>query len=337
MYRGEEVVGHMMPGQIDTGTAREGGAPIPLAPAHFTHYLENRSLPVSNAEVRAVACGGALMSLVSHLPTDGIWFDAIDDLIISIVVKSDYSEVWRDVGGGVGNFRERPGCVLVTPPRTSSYWRFQGNPLVLHVSVPPESFGELAGASSVEAAPNLANVAQSPVYDRLISQLTSRMWTELAVPRTGDHRFASHALGTLLALLLRSGSRPPATCETPRHVRPLAAWRLRKTLHHIMARLAEPVTLDELAASVGLSPGHLLRSFTAAMNQTPHQWQMSVRIEEAKRLLRESTASMTDIALGLGFSSSAHFSTRFKQLAGMPPSSWRAAFGPDEVLPEGAM
>ena len=37
MYRGEEVVGHMMPGQIDTGTAREGGAPITLAPAHFTH------------------------------------------------------------------------------------------------------------------------------------------------------------------------------------------------------------------------------------------------------------------------------------------------------------
>ncbi len=319
-----------MPGQIDTGATRGGGVAIAPAQAHFTHYLENRSLPVSNAEVRAVACDGALMTLVSHLPTDGIWFDAIDDLIISIVVKSDYSEVWRDVGDGVANFREGPGCVLVTPPQTPSYWRFNGNPLVLHVSVPPENFRELTGVSGAVA--ELANVAQSPVYDRLVSQLTSRMWTELAIPRAGEHRFVSHALGTLLALLLRSGPQPPPACGTPRQVHPLAAWRLRKTLHHIMSRLAEPVTLDELAALVELSPGHLLRSFTAAMNQTPYQWQMSVRIEEAKRLLRESRASMTDIALGLGFSSSAHFSTRFKQLTGMPPSSWRAAFGPDEAL-----
>lgn len=321
----------VMRGQVHSGVAHDEQA-VPAAPdaAHFTHYLENRSLPVSTAEVRAVACDGAQMSLVSHLPNDGIWFDAIDDLIVSIVVRSDYSDVARDIGTGLCHFRERPGCVLLTPPQTPSYWQFQGSPLVLHVSVPRAGFEGLTGKSSEDLHPEFANVAHDPVYDRLISQLTTRMWTELALPNPVADRFAVHSLGTLLALLLRSQS-PDASryrCGSS-DIRPLAAWRLRKVSQHIMSRLGETITLEELARLVDLSPSHLLRAFAAATDQTPHQWQTSKRIEEAKRLLRESNASMTDIALNLGFSSSAHFSTRFKQLEGMTPSNWRGAFGPE--------
>ena len=48
-------------------------------------------------------------------------------------------------------------------------------------------------------------------------------------------------------------------------------------------------------------------------------------MERAKALLRESGLSITELALELGFSSPAHFSSRFRQLTGLTPSDWRAA------------
>src|SRR3546814_18419101 len=106
-------------------------APVPALSGQFTHYLENHSLPVQHAEVRQGAEKDVVVTLVSHLPSDGIWFDAIDDLIISVVMKSDHSQVTRDVGLGPQNFMARPGCIIITPPQTSSTLTFRDTPLVL--------------------------------------------------------------------------------------------------------------------------------------------------------------------------------------------------------------
>jgi AraC family transcriptional regulator len=47
------------------------------------------------------------------------------------------------------------------------------------------------------------------------------------------------------------------------------------------------------------------------------------RLNEAKRRLKESDESITDIAAALGFSSSQHFSTHFKKMFGCTPTSYR--------------
>src|SRR3546814_6983348 len=77
-------------------------------------------------------------------------------------------------------------------------------------------------------------------------------------------------------------------------------------MNYMSERIDERPLLSELANFVELSPDHFSRCFTATTGLTPHQWQTNLRIEEAKRQLRDTNASMTEIAHSLGFSSSAH-------------------------------
>lgn len=306
-------------------------APVPALSGQFTHYLENHSLPVQHAEVRQGAEKDVVVTLVSHLPSDGIWFDAIDDLIISVVMKSDHSPVTRDVGLGPQNFMERPGCILITPPKTSSYWNFSGNPLVLHLSIPCRHFRDLTGIDGPELQALLIEAARFPIYDQLLSQLTSRMWASLETRTDNMPAFGFHALGTILSLVLQNAAdarhaRLTAPCAP---AQPLAPWRLRRAMNYMSERIDERPMLSELANFVELSPDHFSRCFTATTGLTPHQWQTNLRIEEAKRQLRDTNASMTEIAHSLGFSSSAHFSTRFRQKVGLSPREWRSGFTED--------
>src|SRR3546814_5802952 len=140
-----------------------------------------------------------------------------------------------------------------------------------------------------------------------------------------------HALGTIPCLVLQNAAdarhaRLTAPCPP---AQPLAPWRLRRAMNYMSERIDERPMLSELANFVELSPDHFSRCFTATTGLTPHQWQTNLRIEEAKRQLRATNASLTEIAHSLGFSSSAHFSTRFRQKVVLSPPEWRPGFTED--------
>jgi AraC family transcriptional regulator len=73
-----------------------------------------------------------------------------------------------------------------------------------------------------------------------------------------------------------------------------------------------------------MSPYHFARLFTQATGQSPHQFIMRCRIDAAKKMLSESQRSIADIAAEVGYKNQSYFSTRFAQLAGMPPVAFRA-------------
>jgi len=98
---------------------------------------------------------------------------------------------------------------------------------------------------------------------------------------------------------------------------------LRLLDEYIRARLAEPITLEDLCGVAGLSKRHFLRSFQVSMGTTPHRHLLGLRIEDAKRRLAGSDDDLTRIASASGFSHSQHFSTTFRRVAGMTPSAFR--------------
>jgi len=87
--------------------------------------------------------------------------------------------------------------------------------------------------------------------------------------------------------------------------------------------LANAVSLESLASSVGLSVFHLCRAFKARMGVAIHAYLLRLRFERATEMLISTSAPITDIALEMGFSSHAHFSAAFKRLVGAPPSTVR--------------
>jgi AraC-like DNA-binding protein len=85
---------------------------------------------------------------------------------------------------------------------------------------------------------------------------------------------------------------------------------------------------------VHLSGGHLSREFKRAYGESPYQYLMTRRIERAMTLLRRGDLSVTEICFAVGFSSLGTFSTRFSELVGIPPSTYRReALNPTAGLP----
>jgi AraC family transcriptional regulator len=103
----------------------------------------------------------------------------------------------------------------------------------------------------------------------------------------------------------------------------LSARAASQVQDYIRARLAEPISLDDLCHVAGLSKRHFLRAFQESLGITPHRHVLNLRIEEAKRRLLGSDDGLTTIALASGFSHSQHFSTAFRRVTGMTPSAFR--------------
>lgn len=90
------------------------------------------------------------------------------------------------------------------------------------------------------------------------------------------------------------------------------------------ASLAEPPSLEQLAAAVGLSPFHFARVFRRATGLPPHAWLRQRRLEQARALLRAGCAPL-EVAMNLGFADQSHLGRQFKQSYGVGPGEYRRA------------
>src|SRR5580698_5568640 len=116
------------------------------------------------------------------------------------------------------------------------------------------------------------------------------------------------------------------------HLRDLA--RLRRVRDRIDRDYAQPLDVEALARGIHVSAGHLSREFRAAYGESPYSYLMTRRIERAMTLLRRGDLSVTDVCFAVGCSSLGTFSTRFSELVGVPPSSYRRlAAGDGEGIP----
>lgn len=99
--------------------------------------------------------------------------------------------------------------------------------------------------------------------------------------------------------------------------------RLRRVRDRIDREYAQPLDVEALARGVHVSAGHLSREFRAAYGESPYSYLMTRRIERAMALLRMGSLSVTEVCFAVGCSSLGTFSTRFTELVGMPPSTYR--------------
>lgn len=92
----------------------------------------------------------------------------------------------------------------------------------------------------------------------------------------------------------------------------------------LVERVADRITLDELAAAAGVSRSHLSRAFRQVEGLPPHTYQNQLRIQRAKSLLA-SGASLSDAASGVGFADQSHFTRVFREFTGATPGQYRDA------------
>jgi AraC-like DNA-binding protein len=98
---------------------------------------------------------------------------------------------------------------------------------------------------------------------------------------------------------------------------------LRRARDRIDREYARPLDVEALARGAHMSAGHFSRQFRLAYGESPYSYLMTRRVERAMALLRRGDLSVTEVCFAVGCSSLGTFSTRFTELVGVPPSTYR--------------
>ena len=101
--------------------------------------------------------------------------------------------------------------------------------------------------------------------------------------------------------------------------------QVRRARDYLHACAGRPVSLEELATTVGASKYHLVRAFHQMLGLPPHKYHLRLRLGRARGLLA-SGMSASDVALELGFCDQSHFYRTFKRGFGITPGAWTQLF-----------
>ena len=105
----------------------------------------------------------------------------------------------------------------------------------------------------------------------------------------------------------------------------LPAGRLRRVTDYIQENLQRELRLAELSALVHMSPYHFARLFKRSTGVPPHRFLVRRRIDEARALLEARTVPIAEISRLVGFRTPSHFTTTFRRITGMTPSTYRGS------------
>ena len=113
--------------------------------------------------------------------------------------------------------------------------------------------------------------------------------------------------------------------EKPDFYSGLPIWQLRKVEDYVRDQLAEEISVDKLAEVIELSPFHFSRVFKQSTGMSPLQFVTRQRITRAQQLIRETSRSLIEIALDVGYTSPSHFAQIFRRVVGVTPTELRSA------------
>jgi AraC family transcriptional regulator len=105
----------------------------------------------------------------------------------------------------------------------------------------------------------------------------------------------------------------------------LPIGQTRKVDDYVTEHLAEEISVEALAALVDLSASHFAHVFKESTGMTPLQFVTRQRITRAQQLIRETSRSLIDIGLEVGYTSPSHFAQVFRRVVGVTPTKFRRA------------
>jgi AraC family transcriptional regulator len=157
--------------------------------------------------------------------------------------------------------------------------------------------------------------------DAALNSLMERLRDELLRRAKASPLVVQGLAQTIAVHLARNYAVPDggARSESPS----LPGHKLRRITEWMAAHLDEEPGLARLAAQAGLSKFYFHRLFKKATGVSPSRLHANLRMEAARRLLRETPKSVVEIALEVGYSNPSHFAQFFRRETGLSPSDYR--------------
>ncbi len=210
-------------------------------------------------------------------------------------------------------FRTPEDCPLLTATRFATSQTHEFLLLTLTLESVEKSFGPLVGG----LRKNLGilrrwSEREAQFYDDIVSP---------PVPEAGKRAWYLAKTLEMLSLHLFHQPEPEKAlfCSV---VKVNAHRHVREALGLLEARLTEPLDLHDLAEDVGCAPHYLSRLVKKGTGKTLLLHLRAFRIEKAAELLASNQYNVTEVAMGVGYSSLSHFSKAFAQEKEMTPSEF---------------
>jgi AraC family transcriptional regulator len=246
--------------------------------------------------------------------------------VILIAAGSPHLRECEDDGALLYDRRAEPGDLLI-----GNSWCQKGAAHLVAWDVPHRAIAMLVNQETVDAACRSMDVDYATtafddhylVRDPLLEQLARALGRELAEGFQHGSLYAEQLLLTAAAQLVRGyshGRRP-----VPEHRGGVPKTRLRRVEELVRSRLGEELRLADLARAAGFSEYHFCRAFRRTMGVAPFEFVAQVRVDEAKRRLRETDATVLEIAMAVGYQSASHFAQAFRRQTGVTPTAYRRA------------
>jgi two-component system response regulator YesN len=160
----------------------------------------------------------------------------------------------------------------------------------------------------------------------ILTRLYNERRTAAGLPE--EDPLAAHAVGPAFRIEDIARAFAAAFAQTAGSGENRLSGKLRKAIGHIRAHYAEDLRIEDTARAVGISASYLHHLFKRELGRTYLDVLTEIRIEQAKRILREEDAKMADISGRVGYRSPQHFSRMFKRVTGLLPHQFR-----EECLP----
>ncbi|GGG69599.1 AraC family transcriptional regulator [Paenibacillus radicis (ex Gao et al. 2016)] len=97
------------------------------------------------------------------------------------------------------------------------------------------------------------------------------------------------------------------------------AHNIAQAIQQINREFARPLVIDQLAKSVNMSTSAFHKHFKRVTEMSPLQYQKTVRLQEARRLMLTETVQASDAAFRVGYESPSQFSREYARIYGRPP------------------
>ncbi|MDU8994028.1 AraC family transcriptional regulator [Streptomyces mirabilis] len=229
-----------------------------------------------------------------------------------IAAISDGVEVFHH--GGADQYAGPGALALVNPdtPHTGRAgvpegWRYGA------VYPSPELVAEIAAeTTTIRGTPGFVSpVLDDPYAAGLVHEV-------LRAAEEGNALAADTLLRVAVTRLLRLNGGP----LPQRGVRTAGARVAARARAVLEERMAEPPTLERLAADLGTSPFALLRAFRETYGMPPHTWLTDARVRRARHLLDAGSAP-AEAAVAVGFTDQPHLNRHFTRIVGVPPGAYQ--------------
>jgi AraC family transcriptional regulator len=192
---------------------------------------------------------------------------------------------------------------------------FESMLVFVELPVLQRALEEVFGTDAAHARLRDVSAFTDPFLDSLMERLRDELMRPHASP------LFVQALAQMIAVHL---SREYGETGEELHSSPsLPSFKLRQITDWMTEHAAEEFNLERLAAQAGLSRFHFQRLFKSATGVSPSRYHINLRMNEARRLLRESKMSVVDVALEVGYTNPSHFAQLFRRETRLSPSDYR--------------